>query len=98
MHGHSCRHGPGQHLLVERLQRVADVHEQDQAAQALPLLQVILQLFGPLPLYRLGDLGEAVAGQIDQALALDELEKVEQLRAARGLGGLGQLSCCWLSY
>src|SRR5574337_683861 len=56
-----------QHRAVELLQRVADVDNEHQAAQAAALVQISVDLHLPVLAHGLWHLGVAVARQVDQA-------------------------------
>ena len=53
--------------------------------------QVALDHLRPVLADPVGDLGVAVAGQVDERAAAVELEHVDQLRASRGVADAGQL-------
>ena len=56
-----------QHLAIELLQRMADIDDQHQPAQAAALVQVGVDLQLPVLAHLQRHLGVAVTGQIDQA-------------------------------
>ena len=58
---------PGEHLLVERAQRVADVHDQYHAAQAAAPVEILLHHVAPVGLQLFRHLGEAIPGKICNA-------------------------------
>lgn len=78
--------------MVKRLQRVAYIHQQDQAAQALALPEIIFKMLFPESLDLRWDLGKTVAGQVNQPLRVGEAEKIDQLGTARRFAGAGQLA------
>ncbi|MNC19651.1 hypothetical protein D3C75_675860 [compost metagenome] len=90
VHGQAAGQRPVEHQAVELGQRMADVHQQDHADQAVAAAQVGLEVALPVLLERDRYLGVAVAGQVDQAALVVETEEVEQLGPPRGLRGTRQ--------
>ena len=77
MEGQVALHRPIDHLPVEFFKGMANVAKQDQSAQRLTSTQILLQLFLPLILDAQGDLGEAIAGQVDQIALVGQGEEVD---------------------
>ena len=84
---------PFHHHLVEIGQRVPDIHDQHQPAQAAAVVQVVAQMFLPVIFHVPGNLGIAIPGQVHQAAMFPvEGEEVDQARAPRGFTGAGQFA------
>ena len=60
MHGHFALDRPLDHLSIVILERVANIHKQDQSLKALSQLQVALKLLIPLLLYLERNFGKPV--------------------------------------
>ena len=90
MHRHLGLLAPIEHQAVELLERMADIHHQDQAVQALSLLQVTVKGLLPVAFNLFGNLGVTVAGEVDQTSLVIQFKQVDHLGAARGFAGAGQ--------
>lgn len=66
------------HLLIVLGRLVADIHKAQDVAQFIGLLEVILHHFAPAEFLLPINLGEAVAGQINQMKAVVEQEGVDE--------------------
>ena len=60
MHGHFAFDRPLDHLSIVILERVANIHKQDQSLKALSQLQVALKLFIPFLFYFEWNFGKSV--------------------------------------
>ena len=89
--GQFIARSPFQQLQVGVFERMADVHQQNQPLQRLPLLQIFGEGLLPLAFHLFRHLGVAIAGQVDQTLAWLQLEQIDELGAPRGLTGAGQV-------
>ena len=87
------RNGAGKcnHLAIEILQLAPDVNDQYQPIEAVPGLEIFLQQLPPVASHGCRHLGEAVARQIHQALAIAQIKEVHELGSARRLAGSGEL-------
>ena len=85
------------HLLIVLGRLVADIHKAQDVAQFIGLLEVILHHFAPAEFLLLINLGEAVAGQINQMKAVVEQEGIDEpgfagrLRRAREGAAVAEL-------
>lgn len=66
------------HLLIVLGRLVADIHEAQDVAQFIGLLEVILHHLAPAEFLLLINLGEAVAGQVNQMKVVVEQEGVDE--------------------
>jgi uncharacterized protein YigA (DUF484 family) len=80
-----------QQLAIHVGQRMADIHQQQQAAQRRAPGQIAFQQFSPVPANRVGNPGITVTRQIDQVAIRLHQKKVEQLGAAGRFADPGQL-------
>ena len=83
---------PADHPLVKLPEWVTDIHHHDNADEALPLAEVVIDEALPILPYFLRHLSVAKAGQVDQADARGDLKKIDVLRPARRLAGFGEFS------
>ena len=81
---------PVDHHQVELFEYMANVGDQHQSGERFALVQVVLQVLLPVEFYLERHLGVAVSRQIDQVVAIDDAEKIDQLGAARGFTGTGE--------
>lgn len=79
---------PVNHLTVALLEWIADIHEEYEALQGLPLLEVFLKGAVPGRLLLLRDLRVAVAREVDEPFPGLKLEEVDEPGAPRGAAGL----------
>ncbi len=80
----------GHHLQVVLLEAVPGVDQHADAAQHGASLQEGVDQGRPFGDLMLRRLGKAIARQIDQGQAAPQIEKIDLLGAARGVGGAGQ--------
>ncbi len=90
VYGHLLVGAPVEHLPVELLERMTDIHQQNQPTKAAAHPQIVGQYLLPVAFDGLGHFGIAVAGQIDQPALLIYDKKIDELGAARGFAGAGQ--------
>ncbi|MNV40310.1 hypothetical protein D3C71_1319110 [compost metagenome] len=90
VHRHAAGLGPVEHHLVEVGHRVAHIHHQDHATQALPAAQVGFQVFLPVLLERNRDFCITVARQVDQTPFIVQTEEIQQLGAPGSFRGTRQ--------
>ena len=83
---------PADHPLVKLPEWVTDIHHHDNADEALPLAEVIIDEALPILPHFLRHLSIAKAWQVDQADARGDLKKIDELRSARRLAGSGEFS------
>lgn len=83
--------GPIEQLGVEGLQRVANVHDQDDGDQAVPKRQIFIHRMLPGELRGPLGFGVAVTRQVDEATATAYGKEIEQLSPPGGFADLGSL-------
>ena len=89
--GHAVGPQPLEHLLVERGRTDRAVDQHEHLHEVLAFEQVALDHLRPVLADPVGDLGVAVAGEVDERAASLELEHVDQLGAPRRVADPGQL-------
>src|SRR5712691_6987564 len=85
MHRLSGGAKPCEQPSVELGERVPHVHHDSEAAQGWAHLKICAEQFLPGRAYRLGHLGVAVAGKIDEESLRSERVEIDEPGASRGL-------------
>lgn len=90
MHGQVGFGTPCQHLAIIFGERVAAVHQQDQAAQRLADAQILREVILPPVFHRQWDFCVAIAGQVDQAAIIAQIKEIYLLGASWCFTGTSQ--------
>src|SRR5262249_28038286 len=59
------------------------IQQEDGQPHSLPVQEISLDKLFPRPRYFLGNFGEAISGQVYEAVAAVDLEEIDQLRSTR---------------
>ena len=79
-----------QHPQIQLFQWVARIHNQHQADELTPLLEVVAQEFDPMRADGFGNLCIAVTRQIDHEAAVAQFEEIDVLGSSRRFGNVGE--------